>query len=256
MIGISTDGFVRIITLDRPDAMNALCPELVDGLIDAMDEAERDPKVRTVLLTGAGKAFSVGIDLRCLLELETPENKHLVYERLPVMFDRFIDFPKPLLIAVNGMGIGFGATICGLADIVVMAQSAKLRAPFTSLGVVPEGTSTHSFSRIMGRQKASWVLLSSEWMEASFCKDSGLAFDVVPDESLMDAALARARTIASMPPESLYRTKRLMTKGDLAALRQANRDEFELFWRAMDEPAHKEAIAAFLQKRPPDFSEL
>ena len=256
MIGISTEEFVRTITLDRPDAMNALCPELVDSLIDAMTEAERDAKVRVVVLTGAGKAFSVGIDLRCLTALEMPENRRLVYERLPVMFGRFIDFPKPLIIAVNGMGIGFGATICGLADIVIMADSAKLRAPFTSLGVVPEGTSTHSFSRIMGRQRASWVLLSSDWMDAAFCKECGLAFDVVPDDYLMGAARARARTIASMPPESLYRTKKLMMDDDRAALRKANRDEFEQFWRAVDEPAHKEAIAAFLEKRTPDFSKL
>ena len=137
MILVSDKAHVRTITLNRPNAMNAFNGELFDALTEGLLEAGVDSNVRVVVLTGAGKAFSTGLDLSEVgKDLKPP--KHGV----PGLFSTLVDFPKPLLLAINGFAVGFGATAIGFADISFMAKSARLRTPFTSMGVVAEGASS------------------------------------------------------------------------------------------------------------------
>lgn len=140
MLLIDDVDHVRTITLNRPEAMNAFCGALFDALTDALLEVGSDERIRVVVLTGAGRAFSTGLDLSEVgQDVEPP--KHGV----PGLFEALIEFPKPLILAINGFGIGFGATMIGLADVAYMASSARLRCPFTSLGVVGEAASTILF---------------------------------------------------------------------------------------------------------------
>ncbi|MEM9351369.1 MAG: enoyl-CoA hydratase/isomerase family protein, partial [Pseudomonadota bacterium] len=142
MLTVTKDAFVQTVTINRPEVKNAVNPAVADGLIDTLRAAGEDPEVKVMILTGAGSIFTAGVDLGCLLKRNEPDNHRMLYERLPIMVAEFIKFPKPLIIAVNGIGIGFGATVAGIGDVTVMDETAKLRTPFTSLGVVPEVAAT------------------------------------------------------------------------------------------------------------------
>ncbi|MEM9104712.1 MAG: enoyl-CoA hydratase-related protein [Pseudomonadota bacterium] len=254
MLNISTQDAVRTLVFDRPEAKNTLVPELAEGLISAFDDAAGDPAVKVLVLAGSGGVFSAGIDLSCLMNREKPENKRMIHERLPAMVEAFIRFPKPLILAINGIGVGFGATLCGLGDVTIMEEDARLRAPFTALGVVPELASTYMFPALMGRQKATWMLMAAEWIDAQAAYQAGLVMEVVGTGEALAAAQTRAATLAALPLDSLVRTKRLLMAPHLDAMLTANREEFSNFWETTDGPAAAEAVNAFLEKRAPDFS--
>lgn len=209
---LNEDGIV-VLTLNRPELKNALCPPLVQSIIAALKNA-------------AGE-----------------------------MLDTIIDFPKPIIAAVNGVGVGIGATILGLCDIVILAQSAKLIAPFSSLGLGPEACSSYTFPRSMGWQAASWFLYSSQWMDAAECKAAGLAMDVVPDDQLMAQVMQRAKIIAENSIVSLMATKHALMSPRREQLREACRIELEQFRELLEGSAFEEGMRAFFEKRAPDYRE-
>ncbi len=251
---ISNEGFVRTLTIDRPEAMNALSPAIIDELIEQLERADVDDSVRVLIMTGAGKVFTSGMDLQALANRHEPEYMRMFGESVPKMFDTFTDFSKPLIMAVNGVGTGFGATVLGLADIVIMAESARLKAPFAALANVPEACSTNTFPRKLGHGRALWFLLSGEWMDAQQCKELGLAMEVVADEALIDEVMRRAQVLASYPLSSLVHTKSLMMAPYREQMKQANHAELALFTELLDHPASQEGVAAIKEKRAPDFS--
>lgn len=249
MLLIENDGHVRTVRLNRPEAMNAFSGQLFDALTEAMNAAAGDGSVRVVILTGVGRAFSTGLDLSEVgKDIEPP--KHGV----PGLFKALIEFPKPLLLAINGFGVGFGATIIGMADMAFMGESARLRCPFTSLGVVGEGGSTTTFPRLLGRQAASWMLYSSAWMEAAACKEAGLVLDVFPDEALFDEVMQRAQTMAAMSLVALMRSKELVMGPLRPQIWAAVDAENAVYGELMGGPDNMEAINAFLEKREPKFA--
>jgi enoyl-CoA hydratase/carnithine racemase len=170
--------------------------------------------------------------------------------------DVIIDFPKPFIVAVNGIGVGWGATMLGLADIAFMAESARLRCPFSTLGLTAEGASTYAFPRIMGPQAAVRFLLGAEWWSSAQCKADRLVGDVFPDTGFLERVLQFARELARLPMASLLETKRLLMDPHRAALHLANTDERAGLRRLSGGPANLEAVAAFRDKRPADFSKL
>jgi enoyl-CoA hydratase/carnithine racemase len=251
MVQTTDTGHVRTITLNRPEAMNAFNGKQFDELTEALFSAGSDNNIRVVILTGAGRAFTTGLDLSEVgQDVEPP--KHGV----PGLFNALIDFPKPLLLAINGFGVGFGATIIGLADLAFMATSARLRCPFTSLGVVGEAASTYLFPRIMGHQAANWMLYSSEWFDAETCKEHGLVLDVFPDEKLLDVVMARAQTMAANSPVALMKSKQLAMRPIRDHIHAAIDAENEVYDELHGGPENVEAINAFLEKREPDFSKF
>ena len=252
MIEVTDDGRVRTITFRRPEAKNAMNTAMWDATAEALLEAQDAPGVAVVVITGSGDSFSAGqdvIEMGRLAMGETIEAVHGFAGLTRVL----IDFPKPLVLAVNGMGLGFGATILGLADLVFMAQRARLRCPFTMLGVAPELASSASFPALVGRQHATWALMSSEWLSAEECREMGLAFRVVPDEDLMDVTMDHARTLAAKPISSLMACKRTIVDPIRPALHAAHERENGEFAVLMGSPANLEAMAAFAEKREPDF---
>lgn len=251
MVLINDEGNVRTITLNRPEALNAFNGKQFDELTEALLNAGSDANVRVAIITGAGRAFSTGLDLS-----EVGKNIEPPKYGVPGLFDALIDFPKPLVLAINGFGVGFGATIIGLADIAFMADSARLRCPFTSLGVVGEAASTYLFPRTMGRQAANWMLYSSEWFDAEFCRTHGLVLDVFPDEQLMNEVMRRAQTIAANSPVALVRSKQLAMAPFREHIRAAIDAENKIFNELHGGPENMEAINAFLEKREPDFSKF
>lgn len=255
MLDVQNSDGIKVLTLNRPEAMNALVPELVESLIEALKEAAGAHETRVVAVTGAPPAFCAGMDINVFANRHDPVNATLLNKTIPELFETLIDFPKPIIVGVNGPGVGFGTTILGLCDLVIMGQSARLSAPFTALGVAPEASSTYTFPRLMGTQAANWFLYSSQWMDAEACKAAGLALDIVPDEALMDHVMHRARTIAVSSLDSLLATKQLLMAPRREHLRNAYRVEMLRFSELLDGPACAEGMRAFFEKRSPEFIE-
>jgi enoyl-CoA hydratase/carnithine racemase len=168
--------------------------------------------------------------------------------------DRLSTFSKPVVVAVNGLGIGIGATVIGHADLVFMSTEARLQCPFTALGVVPEAGSSYLFPRLLNRQDATWVLLSSEWINAEECLRMGLAWRLCAPDVLMDEAMDHARRLAAKPVASLVASKQLLTAPVALAIAEARVREDAMFAELMGGPANAEALRAFAEKRPPDFT--
>ncbi|MCR1782088.1 enoyl-CoA hydratase/isomerase family protein [Nocardioides carbamazepini] len=247
---------VRTLTLDRPEALNAFNEELYDATADALLAAAVDPEVAVVLLTGAGRAFSAGTDLLEMHRLATdpgfPRGKH----GFVGLVDALVDFPKPLVVAVNGLGLGIGATILGFADLGLMSAEARLKCPFTSLGVAPEAASSYLFPALVGRQNAAWALLSSAWISASEAREMGLVKEVCAPEDLMGTARRHAEVLAAKPISSLVAVKRALVEPHRAAIRAARDRENAAFAELMGGPANIEALTAFAEGREPDFTRL
>lgn len=250
MILTEDTGRVRLLTLNRPQALNAFNNDLFDALADALAEADAADHVSVVVLTGAGRAFSAGADL-VGGRADVP-----VRHGFPGMLEQLVTFSKPLLLAINGLGVGIGATICGLADLAFMSSTARLRCPFSRLGLVPEAGSTMLFPELMGRQAANWFLMSAEWLDAEACKANGLAYAVCAPEALMTTTMAHAQTLAALPLASLRGTKELMMAPRRDALRAVFAAENAALAALRGGPANLEAINAFRDKREPDFSRL
>jgi enoyl-CoA hydratase/carnithine racemase len=146
---------VRVLTLDRPEALNAFNEALYDALTDALAAAAADPAVAVVVLTGAGRAFCAGTDLLEMAQRATDPNFVPGRHGFIGLIDGLIAFDKPLLLAINGLGLGIGATIIGLSDLAFMSNTARLRCPFTDLAVAPEAGSSYTFPMLLGRQNAA-----------------------------------------------------------------------------------------------------
>jgi enoyl-CoA hydratase/carnithine racemase len=252
---------VRLVTLDRPEARNALDTDHYDALAEALDGAAADGDIAVVVLTGTAGAFCAGQDLGEMGRLgapgATPDRER---ERDEHGFTRFVGaleaFPKPLVAAVNGVAVGLGVTMLPYCDVVLVADDARLRVPFASLGVVPEAGSSFTLPTVMGRQAAAQVLLTGAWFDAATAVTAGLAWASYPPDRLGAEALDLARAMARLPIVSLCETKRLMRVGWLAAAQAARAREEDIFARLTGAPANREAIAAFLEKRDPDFVNL
>lgn len=178
ILQIDDDNRVRTLTLNRPEALNAFSEALYDAMTEALLAAADDPQVAVVLLTGAGRAFSAGADLTEMQARITDPELMAEKSGFIGMIDALSQFPKPLICAVNGVGVGIGATILGYADLVFMSSTARLKCPFTSLGVAPEAASSYLLPQLVGRQNAAWLLMSSEWVDADEALRMRLVFKV------------------------------------------------------------------------------
>jgi enoyl-CoA hydratase/carnithine racemase len=248
---------VRTLTLNRPDALNACNEALYDALTDGLLVADEDPSVAVVLLTGAGRAFCAGTDLvEMASRVMDPDNFVEGTHGFLGLIDALTAFSKPLVIAVNGLGLGIGATILGFADLVFMSTEAKLKCPFTSLAVAPEAASSFLFPRLIGRQNATWVLLSSEWISASQAHEMGLAWKLTPPEELLDQARSHAEHLASLPISSLIACKRVITEPLKPQIAAARERENQAFIDLLGGPANTEALNAFAEGRAADFTNL
>ena len=165
------------------------------------------------------------------------------------MIDALAGFPKPLICAVNGVGVGIGTTILGYADLVFMSSTAKLKCPFTSLGVAPEAASSYLMPRLIGRQNAAWLLMSSEWITAEEALRMGLVWKVCEPDDLLPEARRHAEILASRPISSLMAVKQTIVEPTRAEIRAASERENAHFAELMGAAANAEALAAFAEKR-------
>ena len=245
---------VALLTLNRPEKRNAFNDQQYDDLRDALADAEADDTIKAAVITGAPGAFSGGQDLGEMATARSHDDEE------PHGFGPFIDrlstFQKPLLAAVNGVGVGIGLTMLLHCDIVYMAQSARIRAPFVSLGLVPEAGSSFLLQAIVGPQVAAELLYTNAWIDAERAVDQGLAADAFDDDELLDRTLDKASEIAQQPLAALRQTKQLLLDARSEALTGARRRENPAMALLGGSAANVEAIRAFREKRPADFSGL
>jgi enoyl-CoA hydratase/carnithine racemase len=245
---------VRLLTFNRPEALNSMSTPLWDEFAAALTEAALRSDIAVVVITGEGRAFTAGTDLSEMgSPLKYDDGKPHGFE--PAM-DVVDSFPKPLIAAVNGLGVGIGLTILPHCDLVLMAENAKLRAPFVSLGVTAEAGSTYLLPQRVGWQETAHMLYTADWVDADTAVACGLAWRKVPLEDLMAETMTVARQIAAQPVASLVATKKLLTQARIGEVRAARAREVPVFSSLAGGPANREAVAAFIEKRAPDFSKL
>ncbi len=224
-------GAVRLLTLDRPEALNAFDSPLYRAAGAALSAARDDDAVKVVVLTGAGRAFSAGQDLDEMARLAAGE---AIESGFPVLLEALESFDKPLVAAVNGPAVGIGFTLLPHCDLVLVAEGARLRAPFAAMGVPPEAASSVLFPARMGWQRAAEVLFTSPWLSAEEAVEAGIALRVVPAADLLDRALGLATRIAAAPLPALRAIKGTMLAGRADAVSAARRREEAAFARLLD----------------------
>jgi enoyl-CoA hydratase/carnithine racemase len=249
ILQIGDEGRIRTLTLNRPEVLNAFNEELYFTTATALRDAADDPDVAVVLLTGTGRAFSAGNDLNEMQQRITDPSFNEQGSHFPTMINALADFPKPLICAVNGLGVGIGATILGYADLVFMASTARLKTPFTSLGVAPEAASSYLLPRLMGRQNAAWLLMSSEWIDAQEAHRMGLAWKVCEPDDLLAEARRHAQVLAARPISSLMAVKQTMTAPTREGIAAATERENAQFAVLMGAAANADALAEFTSRR-------
>jgi enoyl-CoA hydratase/carnithine racemase len=244
----------RVLTLrfNRPDKKNALTQAMYAALADAVSQAAANPEVRVLLIAGSPDAFCAGNDLQDFL------NNPPLGEDAPVgRFMRALaSFPNPVIAAVNGVAIGIGATLLLQCDLVYAGQNARLQLPFTNIGICPEFGSSYLLPRIMGNARAAELVLFGEFFSAAKAQEYGLVNAVLPDAEVEAHALQRALKLTQQPPNALRVSKKLMRRWSESTLMEALQVEVEHFIPMLQQPEALEALAAFAQKRKPDFSKF
>ena len=244
---------VATITLDRPDALNALTIPMKESLLAALEAAATASEVRAVILTGAGRAFCAGQDLRERLEPEAPSLGDELRERYNPIVRALRALPKPIVGAINGVAAGAGASLAFACDLRIASESASFVLAFGRIGLIPDSGATWTLPRLVGLAKASEMALLNDPVPAAEAYRIGLVSKVVAAEALMDEARAIAARLAAGAPAALAATKRLLETGSTSDIEAALAAETEAQDRLGAAPDHAEGLAAFLEKRSPQF---
>ena len=245
------DGAVLTLTLNRPDALNALNAELRAALLAGVKGAARDDGVRAVVLTGAGRGFCAGADLRGGSG-ERAFRRVLTAEYNPLI-EAIRTLPKPVVAAVNGVAAGAGMSLALAADIVVAAEESRFVPAFNRIGLVPDSGLTRTLVRALGRHRALEILLGERHLHAEDAHTLGLVAAVVPPDALGETARALAERLAAGPTRGIGLTKRLLNAAEDDTLAETLAVEAALQELAGRTEDHAEGVSAFGEKRDPTF---
>ena len=249
------DGYA-VLTLNRPDRLNAFTAELHDALREALDGIERSDDCRVVALTGAGRGFCAGQDLADRdpsASGEAPDLGQTLESRYNPLIRRFRDMDKIVVAAVNGVAAGAGANIAFAADIVLAARSAKFIQAFSKIGLIPDAGGTYWLANRLGEARAKALALTAHPLSAQDAADWGLIWRAIDDDRLMDETHALARSLADGPSHAHALAKRAIHAASANTLEDQLRLERKLQREAGFSDDYKEGVAAFLEKRPADF---
>lgn len=252
----SADG-VATVTIDRPDAMNALDVPTKVQLRDSLAAAAADDGVRCVLLTGTGRAFCVGQDLREHVGLLQSKDESLwttVTDHYNPIATTLATMPKPVVAAINGVAAGAGASLAMAADLRVLGESGAFNMAFTGIALSADSGATYWLPRLVGMPKARELLLMPRTVKAEECLRLGLATEVVPDDELAARAGELARTLASGPTLAYASVRKALTYSATHDLADSLAHEAKLMSLTGGTADHAEAVEAFLAKRPPVFT--
>lgn len=248
---IERDGGLLTLRMHRPDKKNALTRAMYAGMAETLDQAERDPSVRVVLLTGGEDCFTSGNDVADFIQAPPSGLNSEVFHFMRALFD----FSKPVVAAVAGPAVGIGTTLLLHCDLVYVARGAQLKMPFVNLGLCPEYGSSLILPRLLGHARAAELLLLGQ----SFTGEQAAAWGIA-NQALDDGAstLSKAREMAlrflQLAPSAVVDSKRLMRAPGREELRRVIEEEGALFGQRLRSPEAIEALTAFMQRRPADFT--
>ncbi len=244
-------GPVAVITLHRPDSMNAFDTDLRAAVVEAFGTARDDDSVRAIVFTGEGRCFSAGADLKAGIDRDVREILESEYR--PVL-EAIADIPKPVIAAVPGSAAGIGFSMALQCDLVIMADNAFLLSPFTTISLVPDGGLNWLLVRQLGYRRAFQLSVESERIPAARCVELGLANKTVAAEQLQSAALEWAETLTKRAPLSLAATKKAMRFAADNDWASSYSLEADLQGELLGTEDNREGIQAFLEKRTPKFT--
>jgi enoyl-CoA hydratase/carnithine racemase len=249
-IRVLTEGGVATITLNRIARKNALTADMYAALADVFKQAQDSAEVRVVVIQGDEAVFCAGNDITDFLQNPPNNEQSPVFAFLLTL----ATFPKPLVASVCGPAVGIGTTLLFHCDLVYAGDNAAFSMPFVNLGLCAEGASSLLAPQMFGYHRAAEALLLGEPFYAEAALEVGLVNKVLPPSETAGYTQNVARKLAAKPLSSLLATKRLMKQAQQPAVLQAIRDEGAAFGRMLGEPAAKEAFAAFMEKRQPNFA--
>ncbi|HEU5483155.1 MAG TPA: enoyl-CoA hydratase [Sphingomicrobium sp.] len=241
-------GAVTLVTLNRPDALNALNSDVLGDLIDAFFDYDTDPSQRCLVLTGSGeKAFAAGADIK---EMQPQGFADMYASDFFAGWEKVTATRKPWIAAVAGYALGGGCEVAMMADFIIAADSAKFGQPEIKLGVTPGMGGSQRLTWAVGKAKAMEMCLTGRMMDAAEAERSGLVARVVPAAQLLDEAMKTAEAIASMPPLAAIAVKEMVNAAFEIPLSQGLRFERRLFHGLFGTEDQKEGMTAFVEKRP------
>jgi len=245
-------GKVGLITLNRPQALNALNAQIVAEINQALDQLERDPNIGCVVLTGSAKAFAAGADIKEMAELTYPQ---IYVDDLFSDADRIANRRKPIIAAVSGFALGGGCELAMMCDFILAADNAKFGQPEVNLGVLPGMGGTQRLTRAVGKAKAMELCLTGRLMGAEEAERAGLVARIVPQAELVEEALKVAATIASKSIPVSMMVKESVNRAFEVTLSEGVRFERRVFHAAFATEDQKEGMAAFIAKREAQFKD-
>jgi enoyl-CoA hydratase len=248
---VETNDGVQLVKLNRPEALNALNSHLLRELIQVLDAAESNDEVRCLVITGSERAFAAGADIK---EMSSKTYAEMFKQNFfGAAADRMAAFRKPIIAAVAGYALGGGCELAMLSDFIIAAETAKFGQPEITLGVAPGIGGTQRLTRFVGKAKAMDMILTGRMMDAAEAERAGLVSRVVPADKLMDEAMAAARKIAVLSPLAVMMNKELIDAAYETPLTQGVKLERRLFHSLFAFDDQKEGMAAFIEKRKPEF---
>lgn len=251
----SREASIQILRMNRPEKKNALSGEMYLAIAAALHAAQSDNTIRVTVITGTGDSFTAGNDLSDFSRTPGAPKDEKTPAPFPTFLSTLMMAQKPVIAAVNGLAVGIGTTMLPHCDLVYAADTARFSMPFVNLGAVPEAGSTQIMPQIMGRLRAMELFLLGEPFSAQHAFDVGIVNRVFPAAQLMQEVMAIANRVALKAPSALRETKRLVREHSLA-LEAAIREEGRTFAAQLRTPESKEALKAFAERRPADFSKF
>jgi enoyl-CoA hydratase len=247
---VEKDGAIAVVTLNRPQALNALSYGLVKDLSLALQALDQDDEIRVMIVTGGEKVFAAGADIKEMASLgpfDPPVIERLAYR------DRINEISKPLIAAVSGFALGGGCELAMSCDIIVASESARFGQPEVNLGIIPGSGGTQRLTHLLGKHRAMELLLTGDFLSAAEAERLGLVNRIVPVELLLEEARKIARRIAAKPVLAVRAAKQAVLKAANAPLDEGLDFERKSFYLLLASADRKEAMTAFLEKRKPEL---
>ena len=245
-----TKGRVGLITLNRPQALNALNPQLIDELTTAMTIYDRDPAIGAIVLTGSDKAFAAGADIKDMADKSYTD---VFFEDFIASWDRVAHMRKPVIACVRGYALGGGCELAMMCDFIIAAENAKFGQPEINLGVIPGAGGTQRLTKAVGKAKAMDLVLTGRMMDAAEAERSGLVARVVKTEEALSETLKAAETIAAKSQPSTIVAKEAINRALEVSLAEGLLFERRVFHTLFAFDDQKEGMQAFVDKRKADF---
>jgi enoyl-CoA hydratase/carnithine racemase len=250
LVQSSRDGHVALLRIDRPEARNALSPEVMEELASELERLNPDPEVRCVVVAGSDKVFAAGADIKAMSERSFAE---ALRHPAAAFWRRLAAIKTPMIAAVSGYALGGGCELALACDMIVAAESAKFGQPEIDLGIIPGGGGTQRLARVLGKQRAMELVLTGRRFGAEEARELGLVNRVAPDDEWLEAAMDLAREVAAKPPIASRLAKQAVLVAEETALSPGLENERRLYELAMATEDRVEGMKAFLEKREPEF---